>query len=84
MITTLTKIIDVFFKLKYVQIHWKVSEVIMILKHGKVPHQVTSLRHMPLLLMQSKVFKKLLLVWLVWFPKQSLHLRSDSPYHIHN
>ena len=58
-IIKLTSIINACIKLKYVPMHWKVSEVIMIPKPGKNPNEVTSYRPIALLPLIGKVFEKL-------------------------
>lgn len=60
-ILKLTHLINAAFRLKYVPRLWKVAEVIMILKPGKPPHEVTSYRPISLLPVMSKLFEKLLL-----------------------
>ena len=49
------------FRLKHVPAVWKVSEVIMIPKPGKPPHEPSSYRPISLLTTISKLFEELLL-----------------------
>ena len=58
-------LINACFKLKYVPHLWKIAEVILILKHGKEPTEVTSYRPISLLPILSKIFEKLLLKRLI-------------------
>lgn len=60
-IIKLTHLINASFRLRYVPRMWKVSEVIMIPKSGKPPHEVSSYRPISLLPMISKLFEKILL-----------------------
>ena len=60
-IVKLTNIMNAAFRLKHVPSVWKVSEVVMIPKPGKPPHQPSSYRPISLLTTISKLFEKLLL-----------------------
>lgn len=57
----LTNIVNAAFRLKHVPSLWKFSEVIMIPKPGKPPHDTTSYRPISLLPVISKLFEKLIL-----------------------
>lgn len=57
----LTNLINAAFRLKYVPSLWKMAEVIMIVKPGKPPQEVSSYRPILLLSVISKLFEKLLL-----------------------
>lgn len=54
-------LINAVFRLKHVPSIWKVAEIIMIPKPGKLLNEVTSYRPISLLPIISKVFEKLLL-----------------------
>lgn len=56
----LTQIINASIKLRYVPQLWKLAEVIMILKPGKPPEELTSYRPISLLPVLSKLFEKVL------------------------
>ena len=58
-------LINACFKLKYIPHLWKIAEVILILKHGKEPTEVTSYRPISLLPILSKIIEKLLLKRLI-------------------
>lgn len=60
-IVKLTTLINASFRLKYVPQMWKIAEVIMILKPGKPPYEVSSYRPVSLLPVISKLYEKLLL-----------------------
>lgn len=60
-IIRLQHMINACFKVKYVPHHWKIAEVILILKPGKPSSAVTSYRPISLLPVMSKIFEKLLL-----------------------
>jgi hypothetical protein len=45
----------------YFPAQWKVAQIILILKPGKPPNELTSCRPISLLLIVSKVFEKILL-----------------------
>jgi hypothetical protein len=57
----LTHLINASFRLKYMLQVWKMAEVIMIPKPGKLLNEVTSHRLISLLPVVSKLFEKLLL-----------------------
>lgn len=57
----LQHIINASFKLKHVPRHWKIAEVIVIVKPGKPPTEVASYRPISLLPVMSKIFEKMLL-----------------------
>ena len=60
-IIKITMLINAAFKLQYVPSLWKIAEVIMIPKPGKLPHDVTSYRLISLLPVLSKLFEKILI-----------------------
>jgi hypothetical protein len=49
----------------YFPAQWKVTQIILILKPGNPPNELTSYRPISLLPIVSKVFEKLLLKWLL-------------------
>lgn len=57
----LQHLINACFKLQFVPRHWKIAEVILLLKPGKTPNEVTSYRPISLLPVISKIFERLLL-----------------------
>lgn len=57
----MAQIINAAFRLRYVPSMWKVAEVIMVPKPGKLPSEVTSYRPISLLPILSKLFEKILL-----------------------
>ncbi|CAB0005147.1 unnamed protein product [Nesidiocoris tenuis] len=59
-IVKITQIINAAIKLRYVPQLWKLAEVIMILKPGKPPEEVSSYRPISLLPVLSKLFEKLI------------------------
>jgi hypothetical protein len=61
-IIKITQIINVTFRMRYICRIWKIAEVLMILKPGKLPNKVDSYRPISLLPIMSKLFKKLLLI----------------------
>lgn len=61
-LSKLCHLINASFRLKYVPQLWKVAEVIMILKPGKIPHNTSSYRPISLLPVISKVFEKVLAI----------------------
>lgn len=73
----LTNLINATFRLKYVPRFWKVAEVIMILKPGKEPHEITSYRPISLLPIMAKLFERLLYKRL----KPIIELRNIIPSH---
>ena len=60
-ILKLTNILNASFRLKFVPGIWKVAEVIMLLKPGKEPHEVSSYRPISLLPVLAKLFERILL-----------------------
>jgi hypothetical protein len=60
-IIKLTHLMNAAFRLKHVPDAWKMAEVIMITKQGKLPNEVTSYRPVSLLPIISKLFEKLLM-----------------------
>jgi hypothetical protein len=60
-IVKLTYLVNAAFRLKYVPKLWKIAEVLMILKPGKPPNEVSSYRPISLLPVISKLFERLLL-----------------------
>ena len=58
-ITSLMHIFNSSFHLKYVPAYWKIAEIIMIPKPGKLPHEVSSYRPISLLPALSKLFERL-------------------------
>lgn len=73
----LTNLINATFRLKYVPRFWKVAEIIMILKPGKEPHEITSYRPISLLSIMAKLFERLLYKRL----KPIIELRNIIPSH---
>jgi hypothetical protein len=60
-VVKLTNLINSAFRLQYIPDYWKIAEVIMILKPGKSPYNVSSYRPISLLPVISKLFEKLFL-----------------------
>ena len=60
-IVKLTHLYNAALRLKYVPIQWKMAEMIMVLKPGKPPNEVSSYRPISLLPIMSKLFEKLVL-----------------------
>lgn len=60
-IVLLTVIFNAILRLEYFPSQWKVSQIVVIPKPGKPPHQVSSYRPISLLPVISKVFEKLFL-----------------------
>jgi hypothetical protein len=57
----LTQLFNAALILGYFPAQWKVAQIILLLKPGKPPHEITSYRPISLLPVVSKVFEKLLL-----------------------
>jgi hypothetical protein len=57
----LTQLFNAILLCSYFPTQWKVAQIILILKPGKPPHQLSSYRPISLLPIASKVFEKLLL-----------------------
>jgi hypothetical protein len=57
----LTQLFNSALFLGYFPAHWKVAQIILLLKPGKPPHELTSYRPISLLPAVSKVFEKLLI-----------------------
>jgi hypothetical protein len=57
----LTQLFNAAFTLGYFPAQWKVAQIILLLKPGKPPHELTSYRPISLLPIVSKVFEKILL-----------------------
>jgi hypothetical protein len=57
----LTQLFNAALILGYFPTQWKVAQIILLLKPGKPPHQLTSYRPISLLPVVSKFFEKLLL-----------------------
>jgi hypothetical protein len=57
----LTQLFNAVLLKEYFPAQWKVTQIILILKTGKPPNELTSYRPLSLLPIVSKVFEKLLL-----------------------
>jgi hypothetical protein len=69
----------------YFPAQWKVAQIILILKPGKPPNELTFYRPISLLSIVSKVFEKLLLRKLLLIKKQiiarsSVPLQAEAPH----
>jgi hypothetical protein len=65
----------------YFPTQWKVAQIILILKPGKPPNELTSCRPIYLLPIISKVFEKFLLKCLlppVWLQTEALNNRTNA------
>jgi hypothetical protein len=60
-IVKLTHLYNAALRLKYIPIQWKMAEMIMVLKPGKPPYEVSSYRPISLWPIMSKLFEKLVL-----------------------
>lgn len=60
-VKTITALFNAALRLEYFPIPWKVAEIILIAKPGKIPENVSSYRPISLLPVMSKVFEKLIL-----------------------
>lgn len=61
-IVKLTNLINAALRLKHVPMCWKVAEVVMVPKPGKLVNEVSSYRSISLLTIKSKVFEKILAI----------------------
>lgn len=76
-IVFLTQLFNAIMRIGYYPSIWKISEIIMIPKHGKPPHLVSSYRPISLLPVMSKLFEKIVLRRL----NEILKINNTIPLH---
>ena len=74
-ITLIVAIFNACLRLSIFPSQWKIAQVIMILKPGKTPHEVSSYRPISLLPLMGKLFEKMILT------RIRIHLEDILPKH---
>jgi hypothetical protein len=90
-IQAITQIYNAIFRLEYFPCHWKIGQIIMIVKPGKTPTEVTSYRPISLLPILSKIREKIILKrhthsnrkqsnpsTSVWIPTKACNYTADT------